>query len=77
MMSRVVVTGARSSASGHSVAGVLQNYTGLRFHEAIRVLDRVRAGEKVDLEVDDEYAAYDLASMLGDMGVTAEVADAF
>jgi hypothetical protein len=70
---RVVVTGARSSASAHSVIGVLQTYTGLPLPEAQAVLERARGGERVELEMDDEYAAYDLASLLGDLGVEAEV----
>jgi hypothetical protein len=70
---RVVVTGARSSVSVHSIIGILQTYTGLPLPEAQALLDRARAGERVELEVDDEYAAYDLASLLGDLGVEAEV----
>jgi hypothetical protein len=70
---RVVVTGARAGASVHSIIGVLQTYTGLPLPEARAMLHRVRAGERVELEMDDEYAAYDLASLLTDMGVAAEV----
>lgn len=73
MIARVVVTGARPSVSVHSVIGVLQTYTGLSLPDAQALLDRVRRGERVELEVDDEYAAHDLASLLGDMGVGAEV----
>ncbi|CAA9357706.1 MAG: hypothetical protein AVDCRST_MAG89-3538 [uncultured Gemmatimonadetes bacterium] len=73
MTARVVVTGARSSVSVHSIIGILQTYTGLPLPEAQALLDRARRGERVELEMDDEYAAYDLASLLGDMGVEAEV----
>jgi hypothetical protein len=73
VIARVVVTGARSSVSVHSVIGVLQTYTGLSLPDVQALLDRVRGGERVELEVDDEYAAYDLASLLGDLGVEAEV----
>ncbi|HEY0023240.1 MAG TPA: hypothetical protein VGB24_10035 [Longimicrobium sp.] len=73
MIARVVVTGARPSVSVHSVIGVLQTYTGLSLPDAQALLDRARAGERVELEMDDEYAAYDLASLLGDLGVEAEV----
>jgi hypothetical protein len=73
VIARVVVTGARPSVSVHSVIGVLQTYTGLSLPDAQALLDRVRGGERVELEVDDEYAAYDLASLLSDLGVVAEV----
>lgn len=73
MIARVVVIGARPSVSVHSVIGVLQTYTGLSLPDAQALLDRARAGERVELEMDDEYAAYDLASLLGDLGVEAEV----
>ena len=73
MTARVVVTGARPTASAHSVIGVLQTYTGLPLPEAQALLERARGGERVELEMDDEYAAYDLASLLGDLGVEAEV----
>jgi len=70
---RVVVTGARPTASAHSVIGVLQTYTGLPLPEAKAVLERALGGERVELEMDDEYAAYDLASLLSDLGMEAEV----
>jgi hypothetical protein len=72
---RVVVIGARASVSVHSIIGILQTYTGLSLPEAQGVLDRARGGERVELAMDDEYAAYDLASLLGDLGVEAEVPD--
>ena len=72
-MPRVVIRHVRASSSGHSLAAVVQQYTGLPMPEARRVLDRARAGEAVELEVDDEYAAYDLASMLTDLGAGADV----
>jgi hypothetical protein len=37
------------------------------------VIERARSGEQVELEIDDEYAAYDLAALLADLGATAEV----
>ncbi|MBW3655929.1 MAG: hypothetical protein KY444_07465 [Gemmatimonadetes bacterium] len=73
MTARVVVTGARSGVSAHSVIGVLQTYTGLPLPEAQALLDRARGGERVELEMDDEYAAYDLAALLSDLGVEAQV----
>lgn len=73
MTARVVVTGARSSVSVHSIIGILQTYTGLPLPEAQALLDRARGGERVELEMDDEYAAYDLAAQLADLGVEAEV----
>jgi hypothetical protein len=73
VIARVVVIGARTSVSVHSVIGVLQTYTGLSLPDAQVLLDRVRGGERVELEVDDEYAAYDLASLLSDLGIEAEV----
>lgn len=76
MMSRVVLVRARSNTSAHSVAGVLQNYTGLSLPEAMRVLERVQSGERVHLDLDDEFDAYDLASMLSDLGIQSEIADA-
>lgn len=75
MIPRVVVTGARSGTSVHSVVGILQTYTGLPVGEAQAVLERAQKGERVELEMDDEYAAYDLASILTDLGVHAEVPD--
>jgi hypothetical protein len=75
MMSRVVLTGSRGRASGHAVVSVLQNYTGLTHPEATRMFEQVRAGGRVELDLDDEFAAYDLVSMLTDLGLKAEVAD--
>lgn len=73
MTARVVVTGARPSVSVHSIIGILQTYTGVPLPEARALLDRARGGERVELEMDDEYAAYDLASLLSDLGVEAAV----
>ena len=72
-MPRVIIHHVRGSSSAHSLAAVVQQYTGLPLPEAQRVLDRARAGGPVELELDDEYAAYDLASMLTDLGAAAEV----
>lgn len=72
-MPRVLIRHVRASSSAHSLAAVVQQYTGLPMPEAQRVLDRVRAGESVELELDDDYAAYDLASMLTDLGAAADV----
>ncbi|WP_221239713.1 hypothetical protein [Longimicrobium terrae] len=74
-MSREVLTGSRGRASGHAVVNVLQNYTGLTHPEAMRMFEQVRAGERVEIDLDDEFAAYDLVSMLTDLGLKAEVAD--
>lgn len=72
-MPRVILHHVRSTASVHSLAQTVQHYTGLPLPEAQRVVDRARGGERVELELDDEYAAYDLAALLGDLGATAEV----
>jgi hypothetical protein len=72
-MPRVFVLRIRKSASVHSLASVLQHYTGLTLPEAQRAVERARAGERVELELDDEYAAYDLASLLSDLGASSDV----
>jgi hypothetical protein len=72
-MPRIIIHHVRATVSAHSLAQTVQQYTGLPFPEAQRVVDRARAGERVSLELDDEYAAYDLASVLADLGATAEV----
>lgn len=72
-MARVRIGHVRASSSAHSLASVVQQYTGLPMPEAQRVLERARGGEPVELELDDEYAAYDLASLLTDLGATADV----
>jgi hypothetical protein len=72
-MARVFVLRVRRGASVHSLASVLQHYTGLTLPEAQRAVERARSGERVELELDDEYAAYDLASMLSDLGAAADV----
>jgi hypothetical protein len=72
-MPRIVIHRVRPTASAHSLAQTVQQYTGLPLPEAQRVVDRARAGERVQLEMDDEYAAYDLATLLADLGATAEV----
>ncbi len=72
-MARVFVLRVRRSASVHSLASVLQQYTGLTLPEAQRALERARAGERVELELDDEYAAYDLARLLSDLGAASDV----
>jgi glucuronate isomerase len=72
-MPRVVIHHVRATSSAHSLAAVVQQYTGLPMPEAQRVLERARTGQAVELELDDEYAAYDLASMLTDLGAEADV----
>lgn len=75
-MPRVVIRHVRAGVSVPSLAHTIQQYTGLTLPEAQRVVERARTGERVELELDDEYAAYDLASLLGDLGATAEVDEA-
>ena len=77
MIPRIRITGLRAGASDGSVLSVLQNYTGMTTTEIRRILARVRDGERVEVELDDEYAAYDLAGMLADLRVVAEVEEAF
>ncbi|MBW3570876.1 MAG: hypothetical protein KY467_07205 [Gemmatimonadetes bacterium] len=72
-MPRIVIHRVRATVSVHSLTRTVQHYTGLPLPEAQRAVDRARAGERVELELDDEYAAYDLAALLGDLGATAEV----
>lgn len=72
-MARVCISQVRPSSSAHSLAHVVQQYTGLPLPEAQRVVERARAGERVELELDDDYAAYDLASLLTDLGAAADV----
>lgn len=72
-MARVFVLRVRRGASVHSLASVVQQYTGLPLPEAQRAVERARAGERVELELDDEYAAYDLAALLSDYGVATDV----
>jgi ribosomal protein L7/L12 len=72
-MPRIIIHHVRATVSAHSLAQTVQQYTGLPLPEAQRVVDRARAGERVAIEMDDEYAAYDLASVLSDLGATAEV----
>ena len=72
-MARVCIGHVRPGASAHSLAHVVQQYTGLPLPEAQRVVERARAGETVSLELDDEYAAYDLASLLSDLGAETVV----
>lgn len=72
-MPRIIIHHVRAGVSVHSLAHTVQQFTGLPLPEAQRVVDRARAGETVELELDDEYAAYDFAALLGDLGATAEV----
>lgn len=72
-MARIFVLRVRRGASAHSLASVLQQYTGLPLPEARRAIERAQTGERVELELDDEYAAYDLASLLSDLGAAADV----
>jgi hypothetical protein len=72
-MPRIIIHRVRPTISAHSLAQTVQQYTGLPLPEAHRVVDRARAGERVEIEIDDEYAAYDLAALLADLGATAEV----
>lgn len=69
----VLIGHVRAGSSAHSLAHVVQQYTGLPLPEAQRVVERARAGETVSLELDDEYAAYDLASLLSDLGAETVV----
>ena len=75
-MTHVVITGMRSNASDHAAASVLQMYLGYTMPEALRALEEARNGRRVSLELDDEYAAHDLASLLTDLGVAAEAEEA-
>ena len=72
-MPYVLIGRVRATASAHSLAHVVQQYTGMPLPEAQRVVERARAGETVSLEMDDEYAAYDFASLLSDLGAETEV----
>jgi hypothetical protein len=72
-MPYLVIGHIRAGASLHSLAHVVQQYTGLPLPEAQRVVERARASERPELELDDEYAAYDLASLLSDLGAETEV----
>jgi hypothetical protein len=72
-MPRIIIHRIRQTVSAHSLAQTVQQYTGLPLPEAQRAVDRARAGERVEIEIDDEYAAYDLATLLSDLGATAEV----
>lgn len=72
-MPRLIIQQVRTSASTSSLAHTVQQYTGLPLPEAQRVVERVRGGKHVELEMDDEYAAYDFASLLSDLGAVAEV----
>jgi hypothetical protein len=76
-MARVFVLRVRRGASAHSLASIVQQYTGLPLPEAQRAVERARNGERVELELDDEYAAYDLASMLADLGAAADVDESY
>lgn len=73
LMPRVRLHGTRPRASDHNLASVMQTYTGLPLPDALRAVERARAGETVELELDDEFAAYDLAGLLEDLGMRAEV----
>jgi hypothetical protein len=72
-MPRVWFSGTRPRASDRAIASTVQTYTGLPLPEALAVVLRARAGEEVAIELDDEYAAYDLAGILSDLGLRAEV----
>lgn len=72
-MPRIIIHRVRATVSAHSLAQTVQQYIGLPLPEAQRVVDRARAGERVEIEMDDEYAAYDLSALLSDLGATAEV----
>lgn len=72
-MPRIIIHPIRVRVSDHSLAHTIQQYTGLPLPEAQRVIERARAGERVALEMDDEYAAHDFAALLADLGATAEV----
>lgn len=72
-MARVCIAQVWAGASAHSLAHVVQQYTGLPLPEAQRVIERVRRGERVELDLDDDYAAYDMAGLLTDLGAPADV----
>jgi hypothetical protein len=76
-MPRVWFSGQHPRASDRAIAAALQSYTGLPLPDALRVVERARTGEEVALEMDDEYAAYDLAGLLMDFGMRAEVDESF
>jgi hypothetical protein len=72
-MARVLLTGSRPRASEASLAGVLQAYTGLPHPDALRLVRHAAKGVRVEVEIDDDVTAYDLAALLSDLGVVAEV----
>ncbi|HWK89825.1 MAG TPA: hypothetical protein VNP72_07510 [Longimicrobium sp.] len=74
-MPTVRITAVRRSASRPSLAELVQHFTGLPLPEACRLIDRAAAGERIDVELDDQDAAYDFAALLTDLGATAEAVE--
>jgi hypothetical protein len=63
----------RGRLSVPSIASLIQQHTGATLPTARRLTDQLADGLEVILELDDEYAAYDMASILESFGLAAEV----
>jgi hypothetical protein len=73
----VLVSGTRPRASEDSLAVVLQTYTGIPYPDAIAAVRRIVGGDRHEVELEDEFAAYELASLLNDLGLQAEIDASF
>ena len=71
-MPRVHVRGARWGVSRESVAGAIQNYTGMGTLEARAAADEAVAGRPVSVYVEDFVDVYELADLLVALGLEAE-----
>jgi hypothetical protein len=70
---RIRVTRRRGRFSVVSVAQVLQHHTGARRARAREWAEQLEAGEPLVLELEDEFAAHDMASMMEALGAWADV----
>jgi len=72
-MPQVHISKVRHGVSRESVSAAIQQYTGMGLVDARRTAERAVAGEPTSVYVDDFHAVYELADLLMDLGVEAEV----
>lgn len=71
-MAQVHLRGARYAVRRPAMEASLQAYCGLGLVEARALAERIVAGERVSVHMEDADAAYSLATELVELGVNAE-----
>ena len=77
MGASVRFTGTRYGVNVGRMRTLFRVYCGMQSVEADALADRVIAGEKLSVDLEDVDAAYSLASEMVDLGVNAEADEGY